>query len=413
MLITGSIIVNPPEGDQENPVHVLIVEDSRTQAEMLKSTLEKHGYIATVAENGRSALEMIDSVNPDVIISDVVMPVMDGYELCRTIKNDDRYRHIPVILLTMLTDSKDVIYAMVSGADNFITKPYQGEYLVSRLKKIISQKNAGATSRPAEPPIEFLLSGKKFSITHNRHQIIELLMSAYEAAVLQHQAVLAAQKKLADANEEANLYLDIITHDINNVNSGAMALAELLARKSRESERSLALRLESSITESTVIINNVSTIRRLHERRESLKPMPLDEIIRDSIKPFQNSTIRYPGTAVVILADSLVRQVFINLIGNSVKFSGTRAVIDISVVDSGEMVEVAVTDNGPGITDDLKPVIFDRFRKGKTTKSGKGLGLFIVRSLVESYGGKIWAGDAVPGKPDAGAAIHLTLKKAA
>ena len=77
------------------------------------------------------------------------------------------------------------------------------------------------------------------------------------------------------------------------------------------------------------------------------------------------------------------------------------------------MVEVVVTDNGPGIPDDMKPVIFDRFRKGKTTKSGKGLGLFIVRSLVESYGGRIWAADAVPGKTDAGAAIHFTLKKAA
>ena len=405
--------MSPQNGDQDNPVNILIVEDSRTQAEMLKSTLEKQGYLITIAENGRSALELIDSVNPEVIISDVVMPVMDGYEFCRTVKNDERYRHIPVILLTMLTDSKDVIYAMVSGADNFITKPYQGEYLVSRLKRILTQKKILPVSPPAEPPTEFLLSGKKFSIAHNRQQIIELLLSAYEAAVQQHQEVLAAQKKLADANEEANLYLDIITHDINNVNTGAMALTELLVRKIGKSEKPLALRLETSINESTEIINNVSTIRRLHERREALKPMPLDDIIRNSLPQFQNSTIHYSGTTAVILADSLVRQVFINLIGNSVKFSGTRAVIDISVRDTGEMVEVTVTDNGPGISDDMKPVIFDRFRKGKTTKSGKGLGLFIVRSLVESYGGRIWAGDAMPGRPDAGAAIYFTLKKAA
>ena len=405
--------MSPPEGEQENPVHVLIVENSRTQAEMLKITLEKHGFYATIAENGRSALEIIDSVNPDVIISDVVMPVMDGFEFCRTLKNDERYRHIPVILLTMLTDSKDVIYAMVSGADNFITKPYQGEYLISRLKKVLSQKKVLVASPLPEPPVEILLSGKKFSISHNRHQIIELLLSAYEAAVLQHHEVQNAQKKLADANDEANLYLDIITHDINNVNSGAMALAELLLRKSGESERPLALRLETSINESTEIINNVSTIRRLHERREAQKPLPLDEIIRHSIQQFQNSTIRYSGTTAVILADSLVRQVFINLMGNSIKFSGTRAVIEVSVHDNKEMVEVVITDNGLGVSDEMKPVIFDRFRRGKTTKSGKGLGLFIVRSLVESYGGRIWAGDAVPGKTDAGAAIHFTLKKAA
>jgi signal transduction histidine kinase len=408
-----SLPVSPPDGDYENPVKILVVEDSRTQAEMLKNILESHDYSVTLAENGRAALALLDSSQPDLIISDVVMPVMDGYEFCRTVKNDERFRQIPVILLTMLSDSKDVIYAMVSGADNFITKPYQGDYLVSRLKKILSQKKTIPASRQVEPPLELLLSGKKFSISHNRQQIIELLMSAYEAAVLQHQEVVDAQKKLAEANEEANLYLDIITHDINNVNTGAMALTELLVRKSRDSEKTLALRLETSINESTEIINNVSTIRRLHERREALKPMPLDDIISNSIQQFHNTTITYTGTTAVILADSLVRQVFINLIGNSVKFSGTQAVVGISVLDTGEMAEVIVADNGPGIGDDMKPVIFDRFRRGKTTKSGKGLGLFIVRSLVESYGGRIWAADAVPGKADAGAAIHFTLKKAA
>ncbi len=380
---------------------------------MLKNTLESHDYSVTLAENGRAALDLLDSIQPDLIISDVVMPVMDGYEFCRTVKNDERYRHIPVILLTMLTDGKDVIYAMVSGADNFITKPCHGEYLVSRLKRILSQKKIPAAARPEDPPLEFLLSGKKFSIGHNRQQIIELLLSAYEAAVQQHQEVLAGQKKLADANEEANLYLDIITHDINNVNTGAMALTELLVRKSNESEKTLALRLETSINESTEIINNVSTIRRLHERREALKPMPLDDIISNSVRQFHNATITYSGTTAVIWADSLVRQVFINLIGNSVKFSGTKAVIGITVLDAGEMAEIVITDNGPGIADDMKPVVFDRFRRGKTTKSGKGLGLFIVRSLVESYGGRIWATDAVPGRAGAGAAIHVTLKKAA
>lgn len=394
------------------PAHVLVAEDSRTQAEMLKHTLETHGYTVTVAENGKAALELLESVRPEIIISDVVMPVMDGYEFCRAVKNDDRFRHIPVILLTMLTDSRDVIYAMVSGADNFITKPYQGEYLVSRLKRILSRKHAPADPSSEESPMDFQLSGTRYSITHDRRQVIELLLSAYEAAVIQHQELLAAQKRLADANDEANLYLDIITHDINNVNNSALALAELLARKSRDAEKSLAIRLESSISESTVIINNVSTLRRLNERREALKPLQLDTIIRESIRQYPNTAINYAGTTAVVLADSLVRQVFINLIGNSAKFSGPEAVIDITVADAGDMVGVTVADNGPGIEDELKPVVFDRFRKGKSTRSGKGLGLFIVRSLVESYGGKIQVADAPPGKAGTGASIYFTLKKA-
>jgi signal transduction histidine kinase len=354
---------------------------------------------------------MIVTVNPDVIISDVIMPVMDGYEFCRTIKNDMRYRHIPVILLTMLTDSKDVIYAMVSGADNFITKPYQGEYLVSRLKKILAQKNAPLPTDSVEAPIEVMLSGKKFSISHNRHQIIDLLTSAYEAAVIQHNEVLNAQHKLAEANDEANLYLDIITHDINNVNTGALALTELILMKTKDSEKALITRLVTNINQSIEIIGNVSTIRRLHERREALKSTPLDDIIQNEIRRFSNSTIIYSGTTVRISADSLLDQVFMNLIGNSIKFAGTKAVIEISVEDLGEMVEVVVADNGPGISDDIKLLIFDRFKRGKTTRSGKGLGLFIARALIEGYGGKIWAADKVEGKPEAGAAMHFTLKK--
>ena len=401
------------EVDRIEPVRILIVEDSRTQAEILKNTLEKHGYIPSLAENGKEALDIIGNVNPDVIISDVIMPVMDGYEFCRTIKNDDRYRHIPVILLTMLTDSKDIMYAMISGADNFITKPYQSQYIVSRLKKILWQKNPTQSTDTGEPPIEVMLSGKKFSISHNRHQIVVFLTSAYEAAVFQHHEMLNAQHSLAEANNEANLYLDIITHDINNVNTGALALTELLMMRAKgESEKSLATRLATSVNQSIEIIGNVSTIRRLHERREALKPVLLDDVIHNEIRQFSNSKINYSGTEVRVFADSLLDQVFMNLIGNSIKFAGIKAVIDVSIKDCGEMVEIIVSDNGPGISDEVKPLIFDRFKRGKTHKSGKGLGLFIAHALVESYGGRIWATDNVQGKPELGTAIHFTMKKA-
>jgi len=396
----------------EESIRVLVVEDSRTQAELLRSTLVKHGFIPLVAENGRQALDMMEMARPDVIVSDVVMPVMDGYEFCRTIKNDDRYRHIPVILLTMLADSKDIVYALVSGADNFITKPYQPEYLISRLKKAISAKNSPDQPAAAETPFEITLSGKRFTITHDRPHIIELLLSAYEAAVFQHAEVLTSQKKLAEANEEANLYLDIITHDINNVNTGSLALTELILMRAEESEKPLPLRLLSNINQSVEIIGNVSTIRRLHERREGLSATKLDYVIRNEIHRFQNSKITYQGTDAEVMADSLIGQVFMNLIGNSLKFAGAKAVVDIAVRDAGDSVEVTVSDNGPGIPDDMKPAVFDRFTRGKTTRSGKGLGLFIVRSLVESYGGRVWAEDVVPGKSEAGAAIHFTLKKA-
>lgn len=393
------------------PAKVLIVEDSRTQAELLRTTLEKNGYVPTVAENGMDALLLLETFRPDVIISDVIMPVMDGYEFCRTVKNDERYKDIPFILLTMLTDSKDVIYAMVSGADNFITKPFHTEYLVARLKKVLAS-SAREVHAPDGSLPDITLSGKNFSIPHDRRQIIEFLLSAYEAAVIQHQDVLTAQKRLSEANEEANLYLDIITHDINNVNTGALAITELLLMKASEANKPLTQRLVNSINQSTEIIGNVSTIRKMHEKKEALRPVALDSVIQNEIRRYNSCCIHYGGTAAYVMADTLFGQVFTNLLGNSIKFAGARAVVTISVLEKQDTVEITVADNGPGIPAEMKPVVFDRFRKGKNAKSGKGLGLFICRTLVESYGGTIWVDDRVPGQPGEGAVVHFTLKKA-
>ncbi len=404
--------MNRHTGKDANRTKVLIVEDSLMQAGLLKDILEQHGFISSVAENGKRALEMIGAFHPDAIISDVLMPVMDGYELCRTIKNDNRYRHIPVILLTMLTDTKDVIHAMESGADNFITKPYQGEYIISRLNAVLEQKNAPGFPEAAEAPFDIVVLGNTYTLRQGRRQIIEFLLSSYEAAVLQHKEVIRAQGKLAEANDEANLYLDIITHDINNVNTGSLALTELLLMKTADADKVHAMRLIASIDQSIEIIGNVSTIRKLHERKEAIHPVNLDEVIINEILHYNTAQIKYTRSVTLVMADTLIGQIFTNLIGNSVKFAGTDAEIGIAVMDNGDMVEVVVTDNGAGIPDDMKPVIFDRFRKGRSNRSGKGLGLFIARTLVEIYGGKIWAGDRVPGQWTKGAAIHFTLKKA-
>ena len=395
-----------------NPASILIVEDSRTQAELLKDVLEKHGYDLRVAENGKRALEIISEAQPDAVISDVLMPVMDGYDLCRAIKNDARFRHIPVILLTMLNNTQDLICAMESGADNFIIKPYKEEYILARLNAILAPENRSRYLTTSEEPIDIEVSGKKYTIRHDRRQIIDLLLTSYEAAILQQDEVAKARSRLAEANEEANLYLDIITHDINNVNTGALALTELMMMKNADADRALAKRLISHIDQSIEIIGNVSTIRRLHEQKEAIHPIGLDDVIKNEIRHFSTTRITFAGTTVRVLADTLAGQIFTNLIGNSVKFAGTNAEIAIEVLDKGDRVEIVVTDNGTGIPDDMKPVIFDRFKKGKNAKTGKGLGLFIARTLVEMYGGTIWAADRVPGQWDKGAAIHFTMKKA-
>ena len=103
---------------------ILIVEDSRTQAEQLRHILEQSGYHVRVARDGATALTKLQDDLPSLIITDINMPVMDGYELCRRIKDDQRTANIPVMLLTTLSDPLDVMRGLECGADNFTVKPY-------------------------------------------------------------------------------------------------------------------------------------------------------------------------------------------------------------------------------------------------------------------------------------------------
>ena len=113
---------------------ILIVEDSLTQIEQLKYILENEGYEVMTANNGAEACEVLKEHNPDLVISDIIMPEMGGYDLCRFIKQDPSLKMIPVMLLTSLGHPKDVIKGLQAGADNFLTKPYNEMFLLSRVK---------------------------------------------------------------------------------------------------------------------------------------------------------------------------------------------------------------------------------------------------------------------------------------
>lgn len=164
---------------------ILIVEDSITQAEFLKHMLEENHYQTHVVNNGKKALECVKEINPILIISDVVMPEMDGYELCKRIKSDRKLKHIPLILLTSLSNPEDITMGLACGADNFIIKPYTEDYLLSRIK-YIRENHKLRKDNKTKTKLELLFGGQKYNITSDKTQILDLLMSTYEVAVLKN-----------------------------------------------------------------------------------------------------------------------------------------------------------------------------------------------------------------------------------
>ena len=133
------------DGSPQTPV--LIVEDSMVQAELLRRILVREGYRVTVAKDGAEGLAAAREEPPKVIISDITMPVMDGFEMCRAIRDDAALKNIPVILLTMLSDAKDVIHGLNAGADYYVTKPFNEQYLLSRIKAALIEKHGTTKKR--------------------------------------------------------------------------------------------------------------------------------------------------------------------------------------------------------------------------------------------------------------------------
>lgn len=179
-------------------VHILIVEDSLTQAEKLGFILAKNGYKVSVAKDGLEALDKIKIDIPDLVITDILMPKMNGYKLCEIIKNDKVYNKIPVILLTSLSDPKDVITGLKSKADNFITKPYNESFLLSRIRHMLVNLEM-RRNKISEIGIEVFFAGQKHFINSERIQIIDLLLSTFENAVEKTKELEETNKNLKNA----------------------------------------------------------------------------------------------------------------------------------------------------------------------------------------------------------------------
>lgn len=179
---------------------VLIVEDSDVQAFMLKKLLLENGYSVRVARNGAEGLDAIRERMPVAVISDIIMPVMDGYEMCKRVKNDEALRDIPFILLTTLVETEDIIKGLNAGADNYVIKPYDPGYLLKRIAALIDTPVQCRNNRE-DRSVEVLYNGKAYSIQSGRGQTLNLLLSTYENAILQNRDLNRAQEELKSLND--------------------------------------------------------------------------------------------------------------------------------------------------------------------------------------------------------------------
>ena len=200
----------PAEAPLSGRVSILVVEDSPTQARMLQKLLEEQGYQAEIARDGKEALDYLaelradrgtwTSFRPTMVISDIVMPHMEGSELCRHMKEDEDFKDIPVILLTSLTDAREALRGLYNGADNLISKPYEPAFLLARIEDLLATLQIGASA----PDKMFTLSmdGRKYSVSAERLRIINSIFTVYETAIHQTLQLEEANRTIAEQTRQ-------------------------------------------------------------------------------------------------------------------------------------------------------------------------------------------------------------------
>jgi signal transduction histidine kinase len=189
------------ESSNKDAYDILIVEDSPTQARELEIFFRKRGFGVTTAVNGREGIVKTRRFRPDLIVSDVNMPEMNGYEMCRLIKQDPALKDVPIILLTTLTDPADVIEALNVNADCYVSKPYDENHLLAKIDQLLTAPGGEKIDRPGEG-LDLDFAGKHFTVTSNRSQILTLLISIYEDTAMKNRELISTKEALEDVNEE-------------------------------------------------------------------------------------------------------------------------------------------------------------------------------------------------------------------
>jgi len=185
-------------GEQTGASEILIAEDSLTQAERLRYFLEKNGFTVRSARNGREALDLAAERAPAAVVSDIVMPEVDGYELCRRLRQDPATADTPVILLTALSESTDVINGLASGATDFLAKPYNEQSLIARLKRALTNAELRRGSS-GNDGVEVFFAGQRFVLESSSTQSVDFLLSSFEDAIEKNAQLNEANAQLKDA----------------------------------------------------------------------------------------------------------------------------------------------------------------------------------------------------------------------
>lgn len=374
---------------------ILIVDDNPINLNLLSGMLAEHKYRVRVATSGKRALAAVRSCLPDLILLDITMPEMDGYEVCRQLKADPQTRDVPVIFISALDETMDKVKAFQIGGVDYVSKPFQFEEVlvrienqlkISRLQREMVQKNAELENANLKlRELDRIKANFTAMLVHDLKSPLSVVKGTFEMFALEETLTEQGQILLTSADRSVDKILDLINEVLEVFRSEAQDLT-----------------LSCKVVDPTQILQAAVEEIRLAATSQNI-----------------SLTVNFDPNLPKIPVDvGKIERVFSNLLSNAVKFTPPGGSISVETeVSSGTGVEsgstflvVNITDTGEGIPADVLPYIFDPYQQATTKRSklGVGLGLAIVKRIVAAHGGNV----SVRSKVGVGSCFTVTLPTA-
>ncbi len=368
------------ENDSEkikSPHKILIVDDVARNIQILGNILSSNGFQIAYAQNGKEALRITKNQNFDLILLDIMMPEMNGYEVCTKLQEDDATAQIPIIFLTAKADMESIIKGFKTGGQDYITKPFNSAELLARVNTHI------------------LLREQKDKLKH-----VNIML---EQKVEERTAQLKkANKLLKKLDHTKNDFLSIISHELRSPLNGIIGLTDLLDQSPMDISQQEYVNHLKEVSERLVRFSDMAlliTSLRIDKYQPDFLSVSVNHIVESGIVEFNkihkekqlNIKFSQNETRPLIFADSdLIRQCCILVLENSLKFAGKDRPIDIKVFTSESKVTIEIKDYGPGFSENALEHLFELFGAGDILHlEGTGLSLAAVKLIMNMHSGKV------------------------
>jgi two-component system sensor histidine kinase/response regulator len=349
--------------NMSNPDHLLVVDDSPDNLFLVQTILEEEGYEISLAEDGPTALAHIAKSPPDLVLLDVMMPGMDGYEVTRRIREQPGLPFMPILLITAY-DKPSMVQGLDMGADDFIRKPIEVDELLARVRSLLRLKHS----------VE-----ERDRIARQREDFVSRLTHDLRTPMVAAERMLnlLLQGALGELSAEMKQAIAIMARSNSNLLEMVNTLLEVY-------------RFEAG--SKTMLFSAVDLASLLEEVVQELTPLATEKHLSLKFHLVQNLV---PATTTISGDRLELHRLFTNLVGNAIKFTDTGSIdieLNTEVISPNSGISwaaIMVQDTGIGISPAFQTQLFERFRPGAHRRSSSGLGLHLSRRIVEAHRGKI------------------------